>query len=177
MSTLFDTGTRCGAAFSPCRTWRYALWRIWDADLPRCAFIGLNPSTADEKADDPTIRKCIGFATRWGFGGVKMLNLYAFRATDPAEMIAARDPVGPGNCPEEFTRDVDCIVAAWGSLRMAWRSRVNWESVIAETCERIGKPLDCLRLTKDGSPWHPLYVPYEIERQRFWTPTAAKPQE
>ena len=79
------------AVFSPCRTYRYALSRVWAADKPYALFIGLNPSTADETLDDPTIRRCIDFAKRWGYGGLVMANLFAYRATEPSEMKAATD--------------------------------------------------------------------------------------
>ncbi|GHX72979.1 hypothetical protein VCSRO16_3593 [Vibrio cholerae] len=69
------------AELSKCRKYRYALWRTWDSDKPFAMFIGLNPSTADEKNDDPTLRRCINFAKSWGYGGVCMANLFAFRAT------------------------------------------------------------------------------------------------
>ena len=85
------------AVFSPCRTYRYALSRVWAADKPYALFIGLNPSTADETLDDPTIRRCIDFAKRWGYGGLVMANLFAYRATNPSEMKAATDPVGVAN--------------------------------------------------------------------------------
>ena len=81
------------AVFSPCRTYRYALSRVWAADKPYALFIGLNPSTADETLDDPTIRRCIDFAKRWGYGGLVMANLFAYRATDPAVMKRAAEPV------------------------------------------------------------------------------------
>ncbi|HDR1569813.1 TPA: DUF1643 domain-containing protein, partial [Pasteurella multocida] len=70
------------AIFSDCGTYRYVLWRIWDTLLPRITFIGLNPSTADESNDDPTIRRCINFAKKWGYGGIYMVNLFAYRSTD-----------------------------------------------------------------------------------------------
>lgn len=88
---------RSGANFSRCRRFRYALWREWDATLPAVMLIGLNPSTADANHNDPTIRRCIGFARDWGFGGVRVLNLFAFRATYPDDLKAAADPVGPRN--------------------------------------------------------------------------------
>jgi hypothetical protein len=75
-----------GAEFSDCGTYRYALWRTWNALQPGVLFVGLNPSTADATTDDPTIRRCIGFAKRWGYGGITMANVFAYRATDPREM-------------------------------------------------------------------------------------------
>lgn len=163
-----------GAEFSPCRTWRYALWRHWDwQGHGNCLMVvGLNPSTADETKDDPTIRRCIGFAKQWGLGGLYMLNMFAFRATDPAAMVQAADPVGPAN-DEAFgwyrTR-VGVVLAAWGSLATRYRPRVQWQSRIARVRECIGKPLFCLGTTADGSPRHPLYVAKTVERVLYPDP-------
>jgi hypothetical protein len=74
------------AVLSECRTYRYALWRIWDQTVPYAMFIGLNPSTADESNDDPTLTRCMGFAKSWGYGGVCMANLFALRSTDPTAL-------------------------------------------------------------------------------------------
>lgn len=80
-----------GAKFSDCRKYRYTLWRIWNESEPCVMFIGHNPSTADEKEDDPTIRRCINYSRDWGYGGLYMVNLFAYRATDPKDLIAATD--------------------------------------------------------------------------------------
>jgi hypothetical protein len=104
---IFDAGCgdglACSAVFSPDETWRYELRRVWDPTRPSMAFVGLNPSTADARHDDPTVRRCINFAKRWGFGGLIMLNAFAFRAADPREMMAAADPVGPDNDSAQVT--------------------------------------------------------------------------
>lgn len=78
---------KTGANLSECRRYRFSLWRIWDEALPYALFIGLNPSTADETANDPTITRCINFAKDWGYGGIYMANLFAYRATDPSEYM------------------------------------------------------------------------------------------
>lgn len=88
---------RSDVVFSDCRKYRFALWRVWDDSLPRVMFIGLNPSTADESDDDPTLIRCIRYAKSWGYGGICMANLFAFRATDPKVMLSAKDPVGADN--------------------------------------------------------------------------------
>ena len=82
------------AEFSPCRTYRYALWRWWDRSRPYAMFIGLNPSTADEVNNDPTVSRCIGYSRRWGYGGLCMTNIFAYRSTDPARMKAHSAPIG-----------------------------------------------------------------------------------
>ena len=152
LNDLFEN-TLSGAEFSPCRTWRYNLWRCWAPEKRMAVFIGLNPSTADEKVDDPTIRRCIGFARQWGCGGIHMLNLFAFRATDPKVMKAATDPVGPDN---DATIAAVCVnhrpvVACWG---------VHGEHLgRADAVLAMVDGLKCFGLTKDGYPKHPLYLP------------------
>jgi hypothetical protein len=86
-----------GAVFSPDQKYRYVLWREWSGHPRRLVVIGLNPSTADATKNDPTVTRCINFAKREGCGGMIMLNLFAFRATDPGVMMEAADPVGPEN--------------------------------------------------------------------------------
>lgn len=111
--TLFEEVSK-GADLSFDRTYRYSLWRIWNADKPFVLFIGLNPSAADENEDDPTIRRCINFARRWGYGGLYMANLFALRATDPSEMKAHKRPVGQGNDDVllELSKQAGLIVCA-----------------------------------------------------------------
>ena len=89
--------SKSGAVFSDCRKFRYALWRMWDGDKPLVMIIGLNPSTADEKVNDPTISRCISFARSWGYGGVCVTNLFGFRATSPTHLKAHHDPIGKEN--------------------------------------------------------------------------------
>ena len=85
------------AVFSECRRYRYVLRRIWDREKSPAMFVGLNPSTADEVRNDPTVTRCIGYAQRWGAGGLIMTNIFAFRSTDPNGLLAIEDPVGPLN--------------------------------------------------------------------------------
>lgn len=141
------------AYFSPCRTWRYSLTRDV-APLTgegTVAFIGLNPSTADEVEDDPTIRRCIGFARAWGYAQLKMLNLFAFRSTDPAGLLDAEDPVGPENdCViAKVIGGSELVVCAWGAFPADGR--------VAAVLPLVGSA-KCFGLTKNGSPRHPLYV-------------------
>lgn len=147
-----------GATFSPCRRYRYSLWRRWtglfSANNGYAMFIGLNPSTADEVSDDSTIRRCIGFARAWGYDGLLMANLFAYRATKPAEMLAQRDPVGPDNDATllQLANAAGLVVAAWGALG-GHRDR-------ATAVQRMLLPrLWCLGVTKAGEPSHPLYLP------------------
>jgi hypothetical protein len=163
--TSLFTDVEMKATFSPCRTWRYALSRgIADPHLGcneepggTVTFVGLNPSTADETTDDPTIRRCVRFARDWGFSRLKMVNLYAWRATSPWQMLeeACRgtDVVGPENDHNLSLvfGGSDRIVAAWG---------VNAQARRLEQFEATfhGWQFWALGLTKDGFPRHPLYM-------------------
>lgn len=153
-NTAFE-GTQtaeCGAIISPCERYRYALWRKWGMG-GTCMFIGLNPSTADARLDDPTIRRCIGFARSWGYGGLIMTNLFAWRATDPRDMMDAEDPVGPDNDITLRTayRNATITIAAWG-VHGTYGGRCN-------TVRSMLPRLHYLRMTKSGHPSHPLYLP------------------
>lgn len=147
--------------FSRCRAYRYSLWREWIGGDGYVMFVGLNPSTADEKNDDPTIRRCVGFAQAWGFSALCMANLFAFRATDPKVMMQAADPVGPEN--DRWLRTLSdgasLVVAAWGTDG----SHLGRDRVV---CDVIGA-MDCLGFTKAGHPRHPLYVRSDVKRTNF----------
>lgn len=142
--------------FSPCRRYRYTLWREWIGGDGFVAFIGLNPSTADEVQDDPTIRRCIGYAKRWGYGAMCMLNLFAFRATDPRVMKAEIDPIGRDNdlWISRVYAKADRAIAAWGT---DGEHMGRADQVVA-----MLPPLHCLRITKHGHPAHPLYLPSKL---------------
>jgi hypothetical protein len=157
------------ALISECGSFRYWLTRVWDERLPTLAFIMLNPSTADASADDPTIRKCVGFAQRNGFGGISVVNLFAYRATDPAELKRAGWPVGPAN-DLEIGRVLYQVHRAGGKVVCAW-------GVNARRHERVGQvagqanllrvPLHALRVTADNVPCHPLMLPYSCQLQEW----------
>lgn len=143
-----------GAIISECGRYRYQLTRQWGSG-PCCLFVMLNPSTADAAEDDPTIRRCVSFAKREGCGWLAVLNLFAFRATKPAGMRAAADPVGPRNNGYlEAARDLvdGPMIAAWG----AHGSFMDRDQVVRAV---FGNRLLCLNVTKGGQPGHPLYVP------------------
>ena len=108
---------RQGAEFSPDRRYRYALWRIWNEDRPLVMFIGLNPSTANERQDDPTIRRVIRFAYDHGYGGVYMMNLFAFVTPYPASLILEQDPVGENDYwLEKIAIECGATCFAWGAF-------------------------------------------------------------
>ncbi len=139
------------ASFSADRLYRYELWRRW-GDGPYALFIGLNPSTADELNDDPTIRRCIAFAKSWGYSALCMSNLFAYRATQPKDMMKITDPVGEENDRYLRTLSVDAgvVVAAWGKDGCHLKRDMKVKELIPN--------LHCLKLNKDGSPAHPLYL-------------------
>src|SRR5258706_1087839 len=141
-----------GAIFSKDRKYRYLLWRKWSECDTFLGVVGLNPSTADEPFDDPTIRRCIGFARDWGYAGLYVLNLFAFRATKPTALRAAIDPVGADNDRWLWTisKNAALIIAAWGNDGL-------WGTRASIVLPRLSKPY-CLGLTKLGAPRHPLYV-------------------
>lgn len=145
-----------GAEFSGCRAYRYTLWREWDASLPTVNFVGLNPSTATETVDDPTIRRCVRFAQDWGYGRLFVTNIFAFRATDPADMKRAADPIGPdnGRWLRETARSAGLVIAAWGA-HGEWRGRGPY---VLTRLQVDGIAVHCLGVTKDGHPKHPLYL-------------------
>lgn len=151
MNDLFDTPPTSTARFSPCRLYRYELWRKW-ADGPYLQIIGLNPSTADETNDDPTIRRCIDFAKRWGFGSLCMTNAFAYRATKPEDMKAQAEPIGEDNDATiaRLAAGAGMVLAAWG---------VHGDHIGRdETLLAMLPALHCLGFTKDGHPKHPLYI-------------------
>ena len=164
---LFDEAGEIhrAAVFSSCRLYRYTLERYWNTDLPRLLFVLLNPSTADAVHDDPTNRKGMGFARRWGFGSCVFVNLFAFRSPHPKVMKAAAKPVGPANDVHivHQATAADRIVLAWGNDG-AHRGR---DREVLELLGSLGKELWHLGLTKPGQPRHPLYPPYTTELQRW----------
>src|SRR5437899_7665958 len=106
-----------GAVFSDCRRWRYLLWRRWDAARPVANFLMLNPSTADEWKLDPSCTRARLYAERWGYGALIVTNIFGWRATDPEEMKAVRDPVGRGNDAAivRAAKEAALVVCAWGN--------------------------------------------------------------
>jgi hypothetical protein len=139
------------AKLSVCRKYRYSLWRVWDQSKSHVMFIGLNPSTADETADDPTLIRCMNYARSWGYGGVYMANLFAFRATDPEVMFAANNPIGKYNDRwlVELSQKAGLVVAAWGNSGSFMRRSNEVKQLLSN--------LHCLKMNKSGEPAHPLY--------------------
>ena len=160
-----------GADISADGRYRYMLWRdgLVGNDERVCLFIMLNPSTADAMTDDPTIRKCVGFCKRWGYGTLFVVNLFAFRSTDPGGLRGVEDAVGPDNDAfvREEIRAAHRVVLAWGShaevrdmvSRRAFDVRRYWDHQVSKVVT--------LGFCKDGSPRHPLRLAYATEPQKY----------
>jgi hypothetical protein len=153
------------ADFSSDRKYRYSLTRIWDRKKGHVLFVCLNPSTADESVDDPTIRRCIRFAESWGFGGMVMVNLFAFRATVPKEMMACKEPVGTANT---FYWRVEHEAAS--ITIVAWGVRGSYKGIDKEFMYYVGDEVSCLGTTKEGQPKHPLYLKKTLKPIAFNLP-------
>lgn len=151
------------AIFSPCRLYRYALFRQWGENRQNaCMFIGLNPSTADEIQNDPTVTRCIRYAYSWHFDAMFMMNAYAYRSTGPDALKSVADIIGPQN--DDYLRDTQMhatlAVACWGN------------HIDTERQARIVKlfcyyDLQCLGHNKNGTPKHPLYIAHKTPLRNF----------
>jgi hypothetical protein len=150
---MLDLFASASAEISDCGSYRFRLDRRW-ADGPTCGFVMLNPSTADGRQDDPTIRRCIGFARREGCGALVVANLFNFRATKPEDMAHSTDPIGP----DADLRLLEIIAGVDGPLIAAWGSHWMAKDRAAYVTAMIGRHMVCLGLTKNGHPRHPLYV-------------------
>ena len=151
------------ATFSPGRIYRYSLSRIWSTSKSFVNFVCLNPSTADENVDDPTIRRCVRFADSWGYGGMVMTNLYAYRSKDPKKLTQVADPVGPLN--DSFLRMysamADKTILAWGANAREYR--------VVTVIQKLTN-MHYLELTKLGYPKHPLYLKKNLKPIKYRIP-------
>jgi hypothetical protein len=156
------------AIFSDCRKYRYMLTRQWDSSKRYIVFVGLNPSTADETLDDPTIRREIAFAKSWGFGGLIKVNLFAYRATDPVNMKCTEDSIGPDNTMwlKEIVKYSDTIVMCWGSQGTYMNRGDSVKKMFQANFSGMIN-LYHLGLTKNLQPKHPLYLKSTTELLPF----------
>lgn len=150
-----------GALLSDDRRYRYRLWRTWNDHEPAVAFIMLNPSTVDETENDHTIKRCIDYAKRWGFGTLIVGNLFALRATNPDELYEHPKPIGPENDAhlEEIADEAHKVIAAWGT-----------RGDYMDRNQEVGELLDelyALDTSKNGHPNHPSRQPADIEPESF----------
>lgn len=166
-----DDGTRSRAIYTDCELYRYVLTRRWGAKSGnRIAFVGLNPSTATEVQNDPTVARCINYAKSWGYDAMTMLNAYAYRSTDPQRLKQIDDPVG-SRCDHfirEQTQAASRVILCWGT-HAAYLDR---HAELLQKLRRWQRVLHCLKITKGGYPWHPLYlsqdlspIPFEADLQ------------
>jgi hypothetical protein len=160
------------AIYSDCEAYRYDLTRIWDASGQRALFVMLNPSTATEVQNDPTVERCERRARTLGFGAFRVTNIFAYRATDPKVMRGVADPIGPGN--DQAIADgalwADRIICAWGSHG----SHMNRGSAVEQLLRDTRKPLWHLGLTLAGQPKHPLYIGYDSKPALWASPATLK---
>ena len=139
------------AVFSNCRKYRYSLTRSWNSADGYVLFIGLNPSVADETIDDPTLTRCINFAKDWGYGGLIMVNLFAYMSTYPIDLKKVKLPIGNNNNKHILKKQKksQLTVAAWGNDGCFLKRD-------KEVLKIISNPM-CLNINKSGQPAHPLY--------------------
>ncbi|PWE48893.1 hypothetical protein DEM26_15720 [Thioclava sp. NG1] len=160
------------AVYSDCENYRYLLTRVWDDSKPRALFIMLNPSTATEVQNDPTVERCERRARALGFGAFRVTNIFAYRATDPKVMRAQEDPVGPENDAsireslDWASGPEDRIICAWG----AHGAHLQRGAAVEDLLRASGRALHHLGLTKAGAPRHPLYIAYEHQPELWFAP-------
>lgn len=161
---IVDCKTLSGATLSKCNKYRYSLWRTWNKNKTWLLFIMLNPSIADAMQDDPTIRRCIAFAKAWGHGGLLVGNLFAYRATNPFDLLNANKNKIIGSDNDEYLiqliAQAKTTVVAWGN----YGSLLNRSTIISN---RIHYPM-CLGVNKTGEPKHPLYMSAKTKLQNYY---------
>ena len=152
-----DLASPTGAVFSPDGRYRYTLWRVWSQALPKLLFVGLNPSTANHTMNDPTITRCIERATREGFGGLLVGNLFSLVSSNPEILVGDDQAVGPDTDVylQKMIGMAARVLCAWGSFP-AVKDRS------ATVLDMIPEPY-CLGVNSDGQPKHPLYIPYRVQ--------------
>jgi hypothetical protein len=154
-----------GATISACKRYRYLLWRVWDAEKPTAVFLMLNPSTADEIENDPTVERCQRRVHALGYGSLRVVNLFAYRSTDPAQLYQQDDPVGPENDEAilKASKDAGIVICGWGTDG----SLHDRGEAVLRLLQQNGVTPHYLKLNKDGSPGHPLYIAYSVQPKPF----------
>ncbi|MDI9319557.1 MAG: DUF1643 domain-containing protein [Phycisphaerales bacterium] len=148
------------AIFSDDKKYRYRLERIFDEDLYKVAFVGVNPSIADDIEDDKTITKCINYAKNWGYGGIVMVNLFGLISTDPSLLKIAENPIGTDN--DKHLNEVFNSVGTIGKIVCCWGENGKLFNRDKEVLKMIDEPY-CLKINADNSPAHPLYLASDLE--------------
>lgn len=156
-----------GAIISECNKYRYKLWRIWDSEKPLVMFLMLNPSTADANSNDPTIRRCINFAKFWGYGGIVVCNLFAYRATNPKDLLKISNPIGDLNVVyiKECIELCERVICAWGNASIV--KKMAYMSVFFNSITFGRDKLCFIDRSKNGTPKHPLYLKSDLTPQKF----------
>ena len=160
-SDMSDLLTETGAKFSDCKRYRYRLWRYWNRTKPALCFLMLNPSTADDLSNDPTVERCQRRAQSMGFGGLEVANIFAFRSTDPWLLYSIADPVGPGNDQAilDACADAGMVICGWGD-----HGKLNGRGdAVRNLLSKAGITTHALKQNSSGEPKHPLYVSYKTE--------------
>lgn len=160
---VVETLAGTGAAFSRCAAYRYRLWRTWDARKSVLGFVMLNPSTADELDNDPTVARCQRRAERLGYGGLVVANAYALRSTDPQALYAAGDPIGPDNdqAIRQVATEAALVICGWGVH--ADQVQPGRGTQVLDMIQAAGRTPHVLGVNADGSPQHPLYLAYNVQ--------------
>lgn len=159
-----------GACFDVSGIYRYSLWRIWDKSAPKLVFIMLNPSTADAQINDPTIRRCLGFAQAWGYGCLEVVNLFGLRTPNPQTLRQVPDPVGD-QCDayiQTAAQRADQIILAWGN----WGKLSGRDQAVIKLLAAY--KLHCLGLNQSGQPRHPLYLKRDVQPMPYVSYTVCK---
>lgn len=153
------------AVYSDCEKYRYSLTRVWEPSGTRVNFVMLNPSTATEVQNDPTVERCERRARTLGYGGFAVTNIFAWRDTDPKAMRAAPDPIGPANDEtiQERAHWANDVIAAWGTHG----EHLARGEAVAKLLAQCDRPVFHLGLSKAGHPRHPLYLPY-VQKPEPW---------
>lgn len=151
-----------GAVLSDCERYRYRLWRVWDASLPKVCFVMLNPSTADENVLDPTVSRCKKRGETLGYGGLEVVNIFALRSTDPKALYEMECPTGEFNNTAIHAAADQCstVICGWGTHGSLEGRGV---SVMNLLLNYFQDKTHYLKLNSDGSPAHPLYLPYSLQ--------------
>ncbi|NPD19924.1 DUF1643 domain-containing protein [Alterinioella nitratireducens] len=149
------------AVYSDCLAYRYSLTRVWDPAGPRLLYIMLNPSRATERQNDPTVERCERRARVLGYGAMRVMNIFAWRETDPRQLRRAADPVGAGNDALllEGVAWADTVIAGWG----VHGEHLGRGAAVAALLHGAGREVRCLGLSKAGHPRHPLYIAYATQ--------------
>ena len=161
-TTITKGSSSAGAVFSDCERYRYRLWRVWDSSKPKACFVMLNPSVANETILDPTVSRCKKRAETLGYGGLEVANIFALRSTDPKALYEVDEPIGEANNTAIHDAADECqtVICAWGTHGRLFERGARVKNLLL-SC--FSKKTHYLKLNSDGTPAHPLYLPYSLK--------------